>query len=282
MIEPLAKASRRMASRAGALRSSYEKCRLDAGLDEWMYRTLLISLSAAVAAGIGYGALLAAAGIAADALSVAILPAVAAGAGLLAYNLRAYAIRSTKDYRGALIDAGIVHAVGLMLTMAESNVPLKNMFVNISNLGSVYGRDIALESTYILALVDEDGMDIVSALRQAQAVSPSPAWQELLIGIAEVYGSGGSLRKYLRGKHQAFTERKRMDVRQFNDSVQGLSSVFLSLVGIASIFVAIINLVFNMAGWLANDSFVWLDALVVVPLGSFVVVRLVRASNPEA
>jgi hypothetical protein len=40
--------------------------------------------------------------------------------------------------------------------------------------------------------------------------------------------------------------------------------------------------VFNMAGWLSNDSFVWLDALAVVPLGSFIVIRMMRASNPEA
>ena len=45
-----------------------------------------------------------------------------------------------KDYRGALIDASLVHVVGFMLTMAESNVPLNKMFENISNLGGVYGE----------------------------------------------------------------------------------------------------------------------------------------------
>jgi archaellum biogenesis protein FlaJ (TadC family) len=125
-------------------------------------------------------------------------------------------------------------------------------------------------------------MDVVSALRKAQSVSPSAAWQELLIGTAEVYGSGGSLKEYLKGKYQALIERKRMDVKRYNDSIQGLSSVYLSIVGIASIFVSLINLVFNMAGWLSNDSFIWLDALAVVPLGSFVVIRMMRSSNPEA
>lgn len=282
MIEPLEKISLLMASRAKVLRSNYEKCRPERDFMEWMYRTILISLSIAVLAAAGYLILLFAMGIAPDILSLMLIPAVAAGAGLLTYNARAYSVRSMKDYRGAIIDANIVHAVGFMLTMAESNVPMKNMFENISNLGAVYSPDIALEATYILSLVEEDGMDIVSALRQAQATSPSIAWQELLIGIAEVYGSGGSLREYLRDKYQTFTERKRMDMRKFNDSVQGLSSVFLSLIGIASIFVSLINLVFNMAGWLANDSFVWLDALVIVPLGSFVVIRMMKASNPEA
>jgi hypothetical protein len=70
-------------------------------------------------------------------------------------------------------------------------------------------------------------------------------------------------------------------MEKYRDSVQGMSSVYLSLVGIASIFVSLINLVFNMAGWLSNDSFVWLDALAVVPLGSFVVIRVMRTSNPE-
>ncbi len=201
---------------------------------------------------------------------------------MLTYYARDYSVRSMKDYRGALIDASLVHAIGLMLTMAESNVPLKKMFENISNLGGVYGKDIALEATYILSLVEEDGMDVVSALRKAQSTSPSISWQELLIGIAEVYGSGGSLDEYLKGKYQTLIERKRMDVKKYNDSIQGISSIYLSIVGIASIFIALINLVFNMAGWLSNDSFVWLDALAVVPLGSFVVIRVMRAANPEA
>jgi archaellum biogenesis protein FlaJ (TadC family) len=271
-----------MAARAKGLRSNYEKCRPERGFEEWMYRTVLLVLFASVMAVACSCLFIAISGAYADLMLVTMVPVSGAAASLLTYYARAYSIRSTKDYRGALIDASLVHAIGFMLTMAESNVPMKKMFENISNLGDVYGDDIALEATYILSLVDEDGMDIVSALRKAQAVSPSAAWQELLIGIAEVYGSGGSLDEYLKSKYQALTERKRMDVKKYNDSVQGLSSVYLSLVGIASIFVSLINLVFNMAGWLANDSFVWLDALAVVPLGSFVVIRMMRASNPEA
>ncbi|HTY91153.1 MAG TPA: type II secretion system F family protein [Methanocella sp.] len=282
MIEPFEKISRPMALRAKVSRSNYEKCRAESDFEEWMYGTLLISLSSAVLAAAGYLILLFVMGIAFDIITLILIPFIFIGAALLAYNVRAYSVRSARDYRGSLIDANIVHAAGFMLTMAESNVPLKNMFENISNLGGVYGRDVALEAAYILSLVEEDGMDIVSALRQAQATSPSLSWQELLIGLAEVYGSGGSLKGYLRGKYEAYTERKRMDVRRFNDSMQGLSSVFLSLVGIASIFISLINLVFNMAGWLANDSIVWLDALIVVPLGSFIVIRMMKASNPEA
>ncbi len=282
MTEPLRNVSTLMALRAKKLRSNYEKCRPERVFEDWMLRTAGLTLLASAAAVVVSGLYIILSGMYADPLMLAAVPVSGALAGLATYYARSYTVRSTKDYRGALIDASIVHVIGFMLTMAESNVPLKKMFQNISNLGGVYGEDIALEAAYILSLVEEDGMDVVSALRLAQSASPSIAWQELLIGIAEVYGSGGSLKEYLRGKYQAFTERKRMDMRKFNDSVQGLSSIYLSLVGIASIFVSLINLVFNMAGWLANDSFVWLDAIVVVPLGSFVVIRMIKASNPEA
>lgn len=282
MIKPLRDISVLLATRANRLRSNYEKCRPERDFESWMEQTVMLSLSMACLTTICSIIFVIAYGIEINILTLALVPIIGILAGTFTYYARAYSVRSTKDYRGALIDANIVHAIGFMLTMAESNVPLKKMFENISNLGGVYGRDIALEATYILSLVEEDGMDVVSALRLAQSTSPSIAWQELLIGIAEVYGSGGSLREYLRGKYQAFTERKRLDMRKFNDSVQGLSSVYLSLVGIASIFVSLINLVFNMAGWLANDSFVWLDALIIVPLGSFIVIRMMKASNPEA
>jgi flagellar protein FlaJ len=271
-----------IAIRAGDCRANYDKCRRDGDFEDWMYATILISAAAFILVITAGASFVIFNGISFDPVAAMALVFAGAGGTLLAYYARAYSVRSTKDYRGALIDASLVHAIGFMLTMAESNVPLKKMFENISNLGSVYGEDIALEATYILSLVEEDGMDIVSALRKAQSASPSAAWQELLIGIAEVYGSGGSLNEYLKGKYQTFTERKRMEVKKYNDSIQGISSVYLSIVGIASIFVSLINLVFNMAGWLSNDSFVWLDALAIVPLGSFVIIRVMRAANPEA
>ncbi len=270
-----------LALRAAGCRSNYERCRPDREFDDWMYLTVLLSLAAFIIMASCSGLFLFVTGAPVDALTLALIPISGMGAAIVAYYARAYSTKSMKDYRGALIDASLVHAIGFMLTMAESNVPLKKMFENISNLGLVYGKDIALEATYILSLADEDGMDVVSALRKAQSTSPSAAWQELLIGMAEVYGSGGSLNEYLRGKYQAFTERKRMDVKKYNESIQGLSSVYLSIVGIASIFISLINLVFNMAGWLSNDSFVWLDALAIVPLGSFIVIRMMCASNPE-
>ncbi|HTX43428.1 MAG TPA: type II secretion system F family protein [Methanocella sp.] len=271
-----------LALRAEGCRSNYERCRPDREFGDWMYLTILLSLATFMAADACAGLFLFFTGAPVDALTLALIPLSGVGIATLAYYARAFSVKSMKDYRGALIDASLVHAIGFMLTMAESNVPLKNMFENISNLGGVYGKDIALEAAHILSLTDEVGMDVVSALRKAQSASPSAAWRELLIGIAEVYGSGGSLNEYLKGKYQALTERKLMDVKKYNESIQGLSSIYLSIVGIASIFISLINLVFNMAGWLSNDSFVWLDALAIVPLGSFIVIRMMRATNPEA
>lgn len=280
-VTSLRRVSDLLAARDQGCRSNYQRCRPEREFGDWMYVTAAISMAAAILAAACTGLLLFVSASNADPVALAVVPFSGAMAALIMYYARAYSVRSMKDFRGALIDASLPHAIGFMLTMAESNVPLEKMFANISNLGGVYGEDVALEATYILALVEEDGLDIVSALRKAQWTSPSAAWQELLIGIAEVYGSGGGLKAYLVDRYQAFNERKRMDMKKYNDSVQGLSSVYLSLVGIASIFVSLINLVFNMAGWLSNDSFVWLDALAIVPLGSFIVIRMMRASNPE-
>lgn len=164
-----------MAIKATGTRSNYERCMPDREFGEWMYQTMLLSLGAFIATNAIAGISVAASGVPADALTMALLPVSGIVAAALAYYGRAYSVRSTKGYRGALIDASLVHAVGFMLTMAESNVPLKKMFENISNLGGVYGKDIALEAAYILSLTDEDGMDVVSALRKAQAFSPSAA-----------------------------------------------------------------------------------------------------------
>ncbi len=267
------------------LRSNYKKCMPEKCFEDWMYETLIFSIGAFILiafCGIALPVLQAIYGTPVDTKLPVIIICIGICVAFAVYHSRAYTVSSMKNYRGALIDANIAYAIGFMLTMAESNVPLKKMFANLSNLSDVYGEDIALESTYILSLVNEDGMDIISAIKEAQSISPSTAWQELLIGISEVYGSGGSLHAYLKNRYEALGERKRMDVRRYNESVQGLSSIYLSAIGISAIFISLINLVFNMAGWLSNDSLVWLDAVAIVPLGSFIIIKVLRATDPEA
>jgi archaellum biogenesis protein FlaJ (TadC family) len=268
--------------RADGFFLNYEKCRLDLDADEYLYRTAILAACIAI---MGYICLISAiiTGVIIFGLnSLPIILSIPIMIGVAIFYTRLFSIKSLKDYRGAMIDAKAVHATGFMLTMAESNVPLKRMFQNLSNLADVYGEDIALESTYVLALVDEDGMDIISAINKAQSTSPSGIWQELLIGMVGVYRSGGCLKEFLKGKYDSLAERKRTDIRKFNGTVQGLSSIYLSIVGVSAIFIALINLVFNMAGLFSNDSLIWLDSLIIVPIGSYVVMRIIRVSNPEA
>jgi archaeal flagellar protein FlaJ len=284
-------AFRRLASRVS--RSSllepyaakYEQCRLDGDFAGFVYGSALLALAALVISLIAIGAwrytTIEAGGAAAPGEVIGLLLA-SMTVGVAVFYFRLYSISTLRNYRGALIDANAIHAVGLMLAMAGYDVPLKRMLLNLSNLGSVYGQDIALEAAYALALVEEDGLDVISALRLAQHTSPSPVWQELLIGTAAVYNSGGSLQEYLQDRYASLADKKALEVRRYNEKVQGVSSIYLSLIGIAAIFVAIINLVFNMAGMLSGDVLVWIDGLVVVPAGSFVVIKVLQAAYPEA
>ncbi len=263
----------------------YEQCRLDGDFAGFVYDSALLAVAALVIIMAAIGPWLLARLIAGGVVSMAdILCLLLAGilVAVAVFSFRLYWISSLRNYRGALIDANAIHAVGLMLAMAGYDVPLKRMLLNLSHLESVYGQDIALEATYALALIEEDGMDVISALRLAQSTAPSAVWQELLIGTAAVYTSGGSLREYLQDRYASLADKKTLDVRRYNEKVQGVASIYLSLIGIAAIFIAIINLVFNMAGMLSGDVLVWIDALVVVPAGSFVVIKVLQAAYPEA
>ncbi len=265
--------------------TTYEKCRLDPDFSEFVYNTCIYALAVAaiiLVAGTAIAVLASARGIQywgtytplyTIAVAIAAMPVIFYG--------RLWSVTSLKDYRGALVDSSMVYAVGLMLAMASFNVPVKRIFLNLSNLSEVYGKELSLEATYVLSLVEEDGMDVLSAMRKAQASSPSLLWQELLIGITAVYSSGGKLKDYLDGRYRMLSEKKMIDVRRYNETVQGMASVYLSAIGIASIFVAILNLVFNMTGMASGNTLVWIDAAVIVPLGSFTIARLLKAASPE-
>lgn len=269
----------------GSFALKYAQCRLDQDFASYVCDSILYAMVAFAIAAAAFGLWLCVQALSGGSPPWPEIACPVAG-GLIAaaavVYLRAYAVSSLKAFRGALIDANVVHVVGLMRAMAGYDVPLKRMLVNLSNLGDVYGEDVALEAAYALSLIEEDGMDVISALRVAQSTSPSAEWQELLIGVAAVYNSGGSLRDYLQGRYAALADRKTLEVRRYNEKVQGTSSIYLSVIGIAAIFIAIINLVFNMAGMLSGDALVWIDALAVVPLGSFIAVKALHAAYPEA
>jgi archaeal flagellar protein FlaJ len=275
-------------SRSGLLGNyavKYEQCRLEADFAGFVYDSTLLAAAALLIVLAAIGPWLLARLMAGGIISPTDLLCLLLASLLVAvavFTFRLYWISSLRNYRGALIDANAIHAVGLMLAMAGYDVPLKRMLLNLSHMESVYGQDIALEATYALALIEEDGMDVISALRLAQSTAPSAVWQELLIGTAAIYTSGGSLREYLQDRYESLADKKMLDVRRYNEKVQGVASIYLSLIGIAAIFIAIINLVFNMAGMLAGDVLVWIDALVVVPAGSFVVIKVLQAAYPEA
>lgn len=269
----------------GSYAAKYEQCRLDGDFAGFVYGSTMLAVAALIILMAAIGVWLLARLIDGGVVSMTGILCLMLASILVAvaiFSFRLYWISSLRNYRGALIDANAIHAVGLMLAMAGYDVPLKRMLLNLSHLESVYGQDIALEATYALALIEEDGMDVISALRLAQSTAPSAVWQELLIGTAAVYTSGGSLREYLQDRYASLADKKTLDVRRYNEKVQGVASIYLSLIGIAAIFIAIINLVFNMAGMLSGDVLVWIDALVVVPAGSFVVIKVLQAAYPEA
>lgn len=263
---------------------TYDQCRLDQEFSCYIYSSGLIAGLAFVLTLVACGLLYVLKWQAGDTqymIGILALPGAALVASII-FFCRLYWISSLRDFRGALIDVNAIHAVGMMLAMTGYNVPLIRIFRSLSNLGSVYGQDIALEATYILSLVEEDGMDLISAMRKAQSTSPSALWKELLIGITAIYSSGGSLRDYLQGRYESLAERKVLGVRKYNETLQGISSIYLSIIGIGAIFVAIINLVFSMAGMLGGDALVWIDAIVIVPLGSMIIIKALQAANPEA
>ena len=163
-----------MASRSSLLESyaiKFEQCRLDGDFACFVYRSALLAIAAAVIAMAATGSWLLwqfSAGGVPSWTDAAIPLAAGIAVGFAIFYFRLYSISSLRNYRGALIDANAIHAVGLMLAMAGYNVPLKRMLLNLSRMGSVYGEDIALEAAHALALIEEDGMDVISALRLAR------------------------------------------------------------------------------------------------------------------
>jgi flagellar protein FlaJ len=192
--------------------------------------------------------------------------------GLPALALVAYAIlpgqpASKSKTRGRDIDRRISIAMNFMSAMASADVNIDQIFKELSTQQKIYGQ-VAEEAAWITRDTELLGVDILTAIKNGAARSPSKRFQDFLQGVVTTATSGGQLKPYFLLKAEQYERENKLALLQRTETMGLMAEVFVIGVVAFPLFLIIILAIFAIIG--GNGAFVlfllWVIVGLVIPV----------------
>jgi len=178
------------------------------------------------------------------------------------------------------IELNIPYATTHMATIAGTGVPIYTVFKLVSEFKE-YG-ELAKEYGKISRDIEVFGSDVVTAISQSAADTPSAHMKELLWGIVSVIRSGGDLRRFLVEKAAGFMDSQKNLEKQYLDSLSLLAEMYTTIfVAGPILFVVMITVMGSMGNLgLPTDLIMSIVIYVLMPIASIGFIILVEGSKP--
>jgi len=171
-----------------------------------------------------------------------------------------------------------------MAILTSAGISPERIFASISSLSvplvaSEEARDIIRD-------VNLFGSDIISALEEASARTPSERFHEMLEGFISTIHSGGNLSAYLRGKSAEYMKLKRIKLKKFSDTLNMLSEFYVTLLITGPLLLIIMLAVMAMLGGgnlgiLSPDLIMNVLTYIGIPLGSIMFLIVLDSVSPK-
>jgi len=199
-----------------------------------------------------------------------------AGVGVVFFFYPSYKVDSIKRD----IELNLPYATTHMATVAGTGVPIYTVFKLVSEFKE-YG-ELAKEYGKISREIEVFGSDVITAISQAAADSPSPHLKELLWGIVSVIRSGGDLRRFLIEKSTSFMDAQKNLEKQYLDSLSLLAEMYTTIfIAGPILFVVMITVMGSMGNLgLPTDLILSVVIYLIMPVASVGFIILVEGSKP--
>ena len=210
------------------------------------------------------------------ALSVIFAMVVCVGLGVAFFIYPSYKVDNIKRD----IELNIPYATTHMATIAGTGVPIYTVFKLVSEFKE-YG-ELAKEYGKISRDIEVFGSDVVTAISQSAADTPSAHMKELLWGIVSVIRSGGDLRRFLVEKAAGFMDAQKNLEKQYLDSLSLLAEMYTTIfVAGPILFVVMITVMGSMGNLgLPTDLIMSIVIYILMPIASIGFIILVEGSKP--
>ena len=199
--------------------------------------------------------------------------------GGMTYLVAPILLRNAAVERAKEIDENLPHGLNYMLALANAGLPPREVWGSLAR-ADVFGA-LAVEASRIVRDLDVFGIDLITALRQAQDRTPSKRFQEFLQGAISAFQSGVELENYLRHKGEQYHTDAIDHQLKTIDTMGLMAETFLVVVVAAPLFLIILLTVMSINQGRGVLFLGYAMALVFIPLTQIIIGTLVRAMNPK-
>ncbi|WP_424357677.1 type II secretion system F family protein [Methanocella sp. MCL-LM] len=182
--------------------------------------------------------------------------------------------------RQTAIDQMLPHAVTFMHAMSSGGMNLLDIFRTINHHRDIYG-EVTIELQAVVRGVDLLGMDLITSLRQAAAITPSDHLKNFFESTATHMESGGDLAKFLRTRADQFQAVAAQEHKTLLELLSMLAEVYVTAFVAGPLFLITILVSMGMVSS-GNSGQLELLVYVAIPLGSMMFIWILIAMGLES
>jgi flagellar protein FlaJ len=163
------------------------------------------------------------------------------------------------------IDKNIVYIINYMSILAGAGVTTEDIFTSLAQKGEIY--KVQNSSRAIVRDIEILGKDIIEAVDDESANTPSKKYSKLLLGLNGVTRTGGNLQRFL---HE--TANRQMDVRrrELSKLVSQLNLAAEAYVVLGIAFPVILTTLLSMMGVFGGEVIAGLDPMQIMTLMTYI------------
>lgn len=165
--------------------------------------------------------------------------------GLLLLGIYFYPLLQAEGRR-TRIEADLPHAVTYMQALS-STFTLYDIFRAVYEAGDLYG-EVSKECGLIVRDVELFGLDLITAMRNVQEVTPSANFKELINDLSLVYRSGGSLVSFFNSKSETYRELARQEQESLLQILEMIAEIYVTAFVAGPIAIIIMLVAQNLTG----------------------------------
>lgn len=176
------------------------------------------------------------------------------------------------------IDSMLPYAVNYMSAMSGAGVLPVDLFRSLA-INDIYG-EVSVECRFLVRDLEVLGHDLVTAMKNLSATTPSTALQDFLQGAITVVTSGGQLEPYFQIKTEQYITENRQNQKEFLETLGLLGETYVTAFVAGPLFLVVVISIMSIMG---NAQMVFLYTIIyaLIPIGSIMYVVLISTLTPE-
>lgn len=214
-------------------------------------------------------------------ISIAFIPIVGIITGIAIYVLRLIMPSAAIGERRRKLEAGLPTAASYMAAMSSAGVTPDQIFYSLSS--DEIGLSITDDAKKISRDIKMFGLDIIRAIDNASARSPSAKYSSFLEGINAVNTSGGDLQGYFENASKTLMRDKLQDEKAYIEVLGLFAELFLVACIVTPTFAVVLIAMVALQGTMDHQQQVTIVlglTFLLIPILQLMIIVLVDGSQP--